>query len=372
MSSNPLLYAIRFTLSALLILGPIPSVGAQTAGTINQSFSLPTDSGRQVGTSFGTSTKKEAAPQLPLPGMQSLQESLVGLTYQVHILGEVQKPGTYRVLASTRLSEAVEKAGGILERGSERKIQLRRTDGGGRTVDLLSFKTFGNLDANPYLLDNDVIFVPLKGKVVQIEGTVKRPGIYELRGERNLQDLINLAGGFTSGIGNPTPIRVVRFSHGVKEVIDIENGREARRAFLLENADVVVAPHFLTDKKTFDYNLARLPGDNQLFYPSYDERIFVLGAVAQPGPYPFSPYYGVRQYLTLAGGTTKLAKSKKVKILRTDGKMMKVSDAKLEINPGDTIIVPEKYMAPESFATLIIGITASVVGITSAIVTLAK
>ena len=258
-----------------------------------------------------------------------------------------------------------------MERGSERKIELRRQEGGGRRVDLLSFKTFGNLDANPYLLDNDVIFIPLKGKVVQIEGTVKRPGTYELRSEKTLADLIKLVGGFTPGLGIPTTIKVVRFSHGEKEIVDVENREEVRRQFSLDNADVVVVPHFLTENKTFDYNLAKLPGDNPIFFPSYEERVFVLGAVAQPGPYPFSPYYDVRQYLTLAGGTTKLAKTKKIKVLTTDGKTLK---AKVDtgINPGDTIVVPERYMAPESFATLVIGIASSVVGITSAIIVLTR
>lgn len=361
---------ISFLLITLLILGPVPTALGQSLGQGTSSAQTSANSGRVGGTSFGS--EQRGASPLPLPGGQIFQEpTYSGLTYQVHILGEVNNPGTYRVTASTRLSEALEKAGGMLERGSERRIELRRREGGGRRVDLLSFKLLGNLDANPYLLDNDVIFVPLKGKVVQIEGTVKRPGVYEVTRERTLEDVIKLAGGFTPGVGNPTPIKVVRFNHGSKELIDVENTREARDQFQLENADVIVAPHFLTEEKTFDYNLARLPGDNQLFYPSYEERVFVLGAVAVPGPYPFSPYYDVRQYLTLAGGTTKLSKSKKIKILRTDGKTVK-ADAKTEINPGDTIIVPEKYMAPESFATLIIGITASVVGITSAIVSLSR
>jgi protein involved in polysaccharide export with SLBB domain len=326
---------------------------------------------RSTGTSFGKGNRGEAQETSARPQILQEQVSVGGLVYQVHILGEVSNPGTYRVAASTRVSEAIQLAGGILERGSSRVIQLRRTGGRGRRVDLVSFKLFGNLDANPYLMDNDVIFVPLREKVVQVEGAVKRPGIYELRNEKTLEDAVKLAGGFSSGVGNPTPIKVVRFDHGAKEIVDVENIPEARRDFPLENADVIVIPHLLTEERKFDYNVARLPGDNELFYPSYDERVFILGAVKTPGPYPFSPYYDARQYLTLAGGTTKLAKTRKIKILTSEGKTIK-ADAKTEINPGDTIIVPEKSMAPENFATLMIGITASIVGITSAIVTIAK
>jgi protein involved in polysaccharide export with SLBB domain len=358
---------------------------AQTTGLTHssQQIVIPTReeaNQRLGGTSFGTNPdiNKEQNQLNPLNSLNpsgttsAIQGGAFGtLTYQVHILGEVNRPGTYRVPASTRLSEAVQIAGGILERGSERSIELRREAGGGRKVDLLSFKVLGNLDANPYLLDNDVIYVPLKKRVVEIEGAVMRPGIYELKSEKNIEDLVHLAGGFSSGVGNPTPIKVVRFVDHKKEVIDVENESSARKQFQMENADVVVIPHILTEKNKFDYNVAKLPGDNQLFFPSYEERVFVLGAVAQPGPYSFSPYYNLGQYLTLAGGTTKLAKPKKIRILTAEGKRVK-ADRNTQINPGDTIVVPEKYMAPETFATLVIGITSSLVAITASVLTLTR
>lgn len=262
-------------------------------------------------------------------------------------------------------------AGGILDRGSERRVEIRRRDGGRRRADLASFKTTGNLAANPYLLDDDVIFVPLKDRVVEIEGSVKRPGYYELTGERTIEDLARLAGGFTAGAAGAGSLRVIRFQDGAKQLLDVDNEPSARREFVLQNADVVVVPHIFTENKKFDYNLGKLPGERSIFYPSYEERVFVLGAVALPGPYAFSPYYDVRQYLTIAGGTTKLAKSKKIRIITADGKTIKASNV-TGINPGDTIVVPEKYMAPETFATLVVGIAASVVGITSAVVTLAR
>ncbi len=365
------------------VAGP-RSVSSQSLSDPNQQNQMPSQAewssvNRLTGSSFGTKTDKGQQQQRQPQAPGSFQQGTVmgegsqhgSLMYQVHVLGEVERPGTYRVPASTRMSEALQIAGDINERGSERHIEIRKQEGGGRRADLVSFRLFGNLDANPYLMDNDVVFVPLKQRVVQIEGVVKRPGMYELRTERTLEDLIKLAGGFTPGSGDASTIKVIRFQSGQRELIDVPNVAEERRQFQIASADVVIVPHFLTDDKTFDYNLARLPGDNQLFYPSYEERVFVLGAVARPGPYPFSPYYGVRQYLTIAGGTTKLAKPKKIKIISSVGKAEKVTD-KTMVNPGDTIVVPEKYMAPENFATLVVGIAASVVGITSAVVTLAR
>jgi len=367
-------------------MGPGATALAQSSyGQEGQQLGLPdmVDPGefsRSTGKSFGSdrqggqTLQDQRKNQLPtserFPSQQ--QMPMMGITYQVHILGEVQKPGTYRVVASTRLSEALQMAGGILEqRGSERRIELRRRDGGGRRVDLLSFKQNGNLDANPYLLDNDVIFVPLRDRVVEIEGAVKRGGYYELTSERNLEDLLKLAGGLTEGAKRAGPIKVIRFEDGAKQLLEVEDDQVSRRNFILKNADAVVVPHIFTEGKKFDYNLGKLPGEKTVFYPSYEERVFVLGAVWRPGPYAFSPYYDVRQYLTIAGGTTKLAKLKKIKVITAEGKAIKASNT-TSINPGDTIVVPEKYMAPESFATLVIGIASSIVGITSAVVVLTR
>ena len=251
-------------------------------------------------------------------------------------------------------------------------IQLRRGVGKNRTVDLHSFKDLGNLDDNPYLLDNDVIFVPLRERVVQIDGTVKKPAVYELRNERSLEDAIRLAGGMTPGSVNPAPIKVIRYNGEKKEIINVENKEEARRGYQLKNGDVIVVPHFLSMKKRFDYNLASLPGDNQLFYPSFDERVFILGAVLKPGPVPYNTYFNVGQYLTLAGGMTKLAKRHSIKIISSQGVRTRAKLDTTEIGPGDAIIVPERYMPPESLLSLTLGLAASVLGITTTVLTLTR
>lgn len=326
--------------------------------------------------SFGSEGRKDSSVILPLPGRPEgsifREPNYSSLDYQVHIVGEVAgNSGTFRVPASTRLYEALQLAGGVNKQGSERRIELRRRESGRQRIDLFRFRRSGNLDDNPYLLDNDVIFVPLRDKVVEIEGTVKRPGIYELIDEKSLEDLIKLAGGFTPGVIESVPIKIVRVSSGEKQLLDVGNTKTERIGFDLQKGDVVVVSHLLTANKNFDYSVSHYPGDNGLFFPTTEERIFVLGAVNTPGPLPFNPNYGVRQYLTLAGGMTKLAKNRKIYIVNSLGKIIEIRQ-KLEMNPGDTIVVPERYLAPESFLSLVLGITTSVLGITTAVITLAR
>src|SRR3989338_2283686 len=67
-----------------------------------------------------------SSESLRAKGMLMTEPSMSGLMYQVHILGEVKMPGTYRITASDRLSEVLKKAGGVDEQGSERNIEVRR------------------------------------------------------------------------------------------------------------------------------------------------------------------------------------------------------------------------------------------------------
>ncbi|MBI4197079.1 MAG: capsule biosynthesis GfcC family protein, partial [Deltaproteobacteria bacterium] len=104
--------------------------------------------------------------------------------------------------------------------------------------------------------------------------------------------------------------------------------------------------------------LPKLPGDN-IFYPSFEDRVFVVGAVNEAGAYPFNPYYTISQYLSLAAGKTLMAK-RKLYVVSPDGKRVKVKKGKEEgivINPGDTIIVPEKRFDSEGWLSLFMTIT---------------
>lgn len=286
-----------------------------------------------------------------------------GLTYQVHVLGEVAKPGTYRVMASDRLSELLARIGGVLPRGSERFIEIRRQEQKKKIVDLFAFERQGNLSDNPYLLENDVVFVPFKKGVVQIVGAVKRPDLYEIKGEKTVQDLVTLVGGFTNSVNNNEPLKIIRFEGDEKKVIEVPNTPEGRSASSFENGDVLVIPDILTAKNHFDYSVKSLPA-SELFYPSFEDRVFVIGGVFKPGAYKFHPNYHLKQYLAFAGGTTTLAKNS-IKIINSSGQKTKAKDTSI-INPGDTIVVPERRLPPEAW----IGLTATIVSMASSITTM--
>ncbi|MBN2569745.1 MAG: SLBB domain-containing protein [Deltaproteobacteria bacterium] len=310
------------------IQGQYPVQG-QPGGTL----SIPSSVTGSVGGALGGTTAGEAA--------------LISMGYQVHVLGEVMKPGTYRVSASDRVSEVISKAGGFAVNGSERGVELRRKGGGTTKLDLLSYRLFGHLNQNPYVTDNDVVFVPLRKHVIQVVGSVRRPDFYEVKNENTLKEVIELAGGFNAAVAKNEPIRVIRFEDGEKKVNEIIIADDALRRFEIENGDVVVIPNMLTKDTEFDYNVAAIPGD-QVFYPSYEDRVFVLGGVAFPGAYPFSPYYTLNQYITLAGGLSDRG-TDNYKITSIDGKA-KRGKPDDRVNPGDTIRVKQKVMSNAAWA----------------------
>jgi protein involved in polysaccharide export with SLBB domain len=115
--------------------------------------------------------------------------------FEVSVTGEVTKPGTYQVTALDRLSQVMATAGGASPRGSIRRLTLMTTGRPDRTVDLLKFSLHGDLKENPTLSERTTIYVPPQGDVVTLQGHVRRPGEFELTGERTLKEVLQLAGG---------------------------------------------------------------------------------------------------------------------------------------------------------------------------------
>jgi len=138
-------------------------------------------------------------------------------TFLVHVVDNVKTPGTYPTHPLERISTVLAKAG-MLPNGSRRRIEVRHHDGKTVTADLVMYDFTGDTAYNPYLLDGDVITVPFANPVVTIAGAVRRPGSYELVKTKDLAELLDLAGGFTSGVARALPIQVVGLNDKQQQV----------------------------------------------------------------------------------------------------------------------------------------------------------
>jgi polysaccharide export outer membrane protein len=116
---------------------------------------------------------------------------------RVFVLGEAQRPGSYTISGLGTITSALFAAGGVRTIGSLRNIQLRRQGTLVRRLDLYDMLIRGDTTDDAKLLPGDVIFIPPVGPTVSIDGEVRRPAIYETKGETTIADLVQLAGGLT-------------------------------------------------------------------------------------------------------------------------------------------------------------------------------
>jgi protein involved in polysaccharide export with SLBB domain len=359
----------RFIASLVAILmiatSSVPALGQSSRYRVPTQVSQDTK-GSAPSFRGGEQQGYEVLPQQQIPGY-GLQPGMsvqgggsgeggitqMALGYQVHVLGEVMRPGTYKMPPSGRLADAIKMAGGLANNGSERKIELKRNGKIIQVVDLMRFSLFGSLSDNPYLLDNDVVYVPLRQKVVRVVGAVKRPDTYELRNEKKLNEVIELVGGFNAATALDANIKIIRFVDGEKTVKEVPLDSVSMKRFEVVTGDVIVVPNVVTKETEFDYNVASIPGD-KVFYPSYEDRVFVLGGVAVPGAYPFSPYYTVNQYISLAGGLNDRGKEK-YRIIDISGKSRAAKEND-RVNPGDTVMIRQRWMSPAGWLGFALGV----------------
>ncbi len=114
---------------------------------------------------------------------------------RVFVLGEAEKPGSYTVSGLSTMTNALFVSGGVKKIGSLRNIQLKREGRVVTTLDLYDLLLHGDTSDDRQLLPGDVIFIPPIGKTVSVDGAVRRPAIYELKGENTAAQAIDLAGG---------------------------------------------------------------------------------------------------------------------------------------------------------------------------------
>lgn len=160
-------------------------------------------------------------------------------TVRVFVLGEAKVPGSYVVGSLSTMTNALFASGGITDIGSLRNIQLKRAGKVITTLDVYDLLLKGDTSADARVQAGDVIFIPTLGKSVGISGQVKRPAIYELKSERTVGDVIQLAGGLL-----PTAFadasRIERISQsGEKKLVNIDISKRSGKQLKVNDADVI-------------------------------------------------------------------------------------------------------------------------------------
>jgi polysaccharide export outer membrane protein len=116
-------------------------------------------------------------------------------TVRVYVVGEVVSPGAYDISSLSTPLNALFAAGGITPRGSLRHLRHSRGRQLVEEVDAYDLLLHGIRGDLKNLENGDTLLVPPVGPQVSVDGMVRRPAVYELRGETNLEEALDLAGG---------------------------------------------------------------------------------------------------------------------------------------------------------------------------------
>jgi polysaccharide export outer membrane protein len=176
-------------------------------------------------------------------------------TVRVYVVGEVAAPGAYDVSSLSTPLNALFAAGGITSRGSLRRLEHYRGKQLLEEVDAYDLLLHGIRGDLRRLENGDSLRVPPLETSVTIDGMVRRPALYELRGEKNLNEVLELAGGILPAAAL-RHIEVQRLTaHEKRSMLSLEIGegsdKEALRAafekFKVQDGDEIhifpIAPY---------------------------------------------------------------------------------------------------------------------------------
>ncbi len=202
----------------------------------------------------------------------------------VTFVGEVKLPGIHPLHPFSTVLTGLIQTGGVVTTGSLRNIQIIRGDNDPQQVDLYAFLSAGKTAAaNTRLQDNDVIFIPTRNSSIEIEGAVKRPGIYESIPGETVADLVDYAGGLK--INAQHNLAVYRFNPASSS--------------LEQNAKSVIYVPFN------EAHQVTIQGNEQIIVyavPDYTKSVYVFGQVKNPGEYGFEEGMHLLDLMHLVGG----------------------------------------------------------------------
>jgi protein involved in polysaccharide export with SLBB domain len=327
---------------------------------------------------------------------------------KVTIAGAVKEPGEFGYRDNMRVSDLVSYAGGLLMQADKKEAEITRvriTPEGSETFRIY-VKLYAALSSSATqdvpLQPNDYLFIRAVAdwgtyKTVKISGEVNFPGTYTVKKGEKLSSLLSRAGGFSSqayllgGVLTRQSTKRVQkeqlqaaINRMEAEVLALAgskaasglDGEEAKRSEVYAKQQMQLLAS-LRKVEPLGRVIIRLddperlqgtPEDieleeaDTLLVPTAMQTVNVVGAVFNPTAIVYTTYRTVGEYVTMAGGTTKIADDKEIYVIKVNGAAVSRKGFKwlgaswdgtkyvyhpgglgsLTLDPGDTIVVPEQ------------------------------
>ena len=243
---------------------------------------------------------------------------------KVEIKGEVLRPGIYDLNLGDRVVDLINKAGGLTINADTDSINQSQ-----RLVDELVVSIPSKSDYN---LPPDDIFRYIQ---VEIKGEVVLPGVYRMKENAIIYDLIIEAGGLSS-LADTSDINLAeklidKMTYLVKKKDDssiyVELKGEVKQpgVYEMNQGDLLInvidkAGGFTDSAYIDELNLADKLKNNQVIYVVHindvikEKAIEIKGEVKQPGVYYFYDETRIIDVIQMAGGLTELANYEKINL----------------------------------------------------------
>jgi protein involved in polysaccharide export with SLBB domain len=274
----------------------------------------------------------------------------------INVMGYVNTPSQVSIPDNGNIQMVISKADGLKPGAQLDRLQIRR----GEEVIEFDYKAYldsGNISLLPALKSKDTVFVPVSpllgnvqidfdaqtlsatgdandGNAVTILGEVHNPGSFSYKEEMTILDALMRAEGVTR-YADVTKIRVIVDKSPVifdlKAYLDKPSGSTMQ---LLQPGSTVYVPIMVDDVNTTS------------------RTVYIMGEVQKPGAYEAADSTNFLDILANAGGPTRFAETRHIKILTPEGESIlfdlqgysegMVTTKVPDLNPGDVIFVPEK------------------------------
>ncbi|RMF89999.1 MAG: hypothetical protein D6736_07460 [Nitrospinota bacterium] len=182
--------------------------------------------------------------------------------------------------------------------------------------------------ADGYLVEPQVsvTVTQYQSQKVYVLGAVRSPGIYTLRQDTTLLELISKAGGPTGDAG--LEVLVVKASEATPEGKNLPLIRVDLEKLLAGEIQQPIAI-----------------GEADTIYVPQQRYFFVYGEVQRPGRYPLERNTTVFKAITLAGGFTRFAAKRRLKVQRVIDEVPQEFHAQMNdrLQAEDILVVPQSY-----------------------------
>ncbi|MGH9714434.1 MAG: SLBB domain-containing protein [Candidatus Acidiferrales bacterium] len=316
----------------------------------------------------------------------------------VYVQGEVGNPGRYPLTTNMRVGELIRAGGGLKPSADTQSADLTHYQWGERNGELvgqhenvaLAAALAGDTGSDPALHNGDVLTVRQLpgwndlGASITLKGELKHPGTYGIRPGERLSSVIERAGGFQPD-GYPYGavlermqvreleakaqddmiLRVKSVQTSLELMPETDARQKQAKEAALQQYQTTLAQ--LTSNPPLGRVAVRIssqpdhwkntPADievragDSLVIPKRPSYVMVSGQVFNPTAVSYRPGRSAKWYLGQSGGPTQLAYKKGIFVIRADGSVIGTNDSMWSgsslsavLEPGDTVVVPEKAM----------------------------